>query len=202
MESENTNYDRLVKMLDEIEIGEEETRSVVIKPKEAFATQMQISIYDYNKAVREIGFSESTRGYEQRQPAPEGAAIPKIQVENNLARERSDAANEIKHLIGGAGREFEDVIGREVATLPKEKLILPTLSLQDQIHELEGIKKAMQTNALNENQIDVVKLEIAGLNEQMKSEKLTLDDEFQRSLFELRNKLLGEIKNRLLNVNN
>ncbi len=200
-DNQNANYDQAVDLLERMEDAEA-GKSVLIDTKAALAYQIEIEAYDYNKACKEIEITEGGRipAVEAPQFKSGQEAVAKKVPVKSVAKESFDAAKEIKHLIGGAGKEYEKIVEEESKKISKEKLVLPTLSLQDQIHELEGIKEGLDNNAFTAEQLGVVRSEVIGLSEQVRYEKIRSKDQFQRSLFELRNKLLAELGNKLLSV--
>ncbi len=200
---EIVDYDQVVDALEEMEKEGDEAKSVVINTKDALSYQIKTDTYDYERVCKEIAETEGGKI-----PEVEEAVIKqeKINVANKMpvksvAKESFDAAKEIKQLIGGAGKEFEQVVEEEAKKINKEKLVLPTLSLQDQIRELESIKEGIENRAFTDDQLSIVKSEIIGLSEQVRYEKTNSKDQFQRSLIELRNKLLGDLRNKFLSVN-
>ncbi len=200
---ENVDYNQAVKTIDEMEGENEETKSVMINTKEALSYQIDVGTYDYNKACKEIEITEGGKIPAIEEPTAkqiQEAKAKQVPVKS-VTKESFDAAKEIKQLIGGAGKEFDQVVEEEAKKINKEKLVLPTLSLQDQIHELEGIKEGLDNKAFTQYQLSIVRSEVIGLSEQVRYEKIKSKDQFQRSLIELRNKLLTELGNKFLSVN-
>lgn len=75
----------------------------------------------------------------------------------------------------------------------QQKLVLVSLSLQDQITELDKINTMLDSKIFNDSQLQIVKLEINGL---MKN-KITPSDDFQKGLVAMRDSRLKEIAGKL-----
>ncbi|MGC8662273.1 MAG: hypothetical protein ACP5RT_00590 [Candidatus Micrarchaeia archaeon] len=142
-----------------------------------------INSYNYDEALKKIGSFEGREELRQeRQPA-------ELHYEKKKAE---NAAKEIKSIVGSIGKEFEKSVKRETEKIKGEKLVLPTLSLQDQISELEKISEGIDEKVFNEEQMKIIKEEVRGLNEKLKSKKSQPIDEFQKSLLSLRDQKMKE----------
>jgi hypothetical protein len=75
--------------------------------------------------------------------------------------------------------------------------VLPTLSLQDQISELEKISEGLDEQVFSDEQLKIIKDEVYGLRDRIKGEKISATDEFQKSLINLRNQKINEVIKKL-----
>lgn len=213
----DAEYTTVAQALDSIEQGNEQ-KVLVVDPNQALSEQVKISGYDYDSACKQIGGIESVLSAEQQAAAQKAPIVPSVNVGQraNQIRQRIgeaeiqkrmgvidkevlDAAKDLGRLIGGAGKGFEQMMQERITKIQTKKLVLPNLSLQDQIHELEGVLEALDQNALDSDQLKIVRLEIAGVSASRRQEKP--QDDSQRSLIASRDKLLSDIGNRLLNTN-
>ena len=74
-------------------------------------------------------------------------------------------------------------------------LVLPTLSLNDQLSELEKINLALEGNLFDDEQLGIVKAEAQGLSRSLRKGKPSQD--YQKELVELRDKRLKEVLDKL-----
>ncbi|MDE1824833.1 MAG: hypothetical protein KGH61_02330 [Candidatus Micrarchaeota archaeon] len=102
--------------------------------------------------------------------------------------------------LGGAGKSLEGKMEEGIARARSRKLVLPTLSIQDQIHDLEGIVKGLQSNAFDGEQLGVVREEVLGTIELEKVSQGKKNED--QELAGLRDRLLDQAKNSLLSTNN
>ncbi|MDE1762271.1 MAG: hypothetical protein KGH59_03185 [Candidatus Micrarchaeota archaeon] len=137
-----------------------------------------------------------------------GKIVSSLELKKKVAAIDKDtikAAGEIRGITGSAAKEFEGKVKTAEVAMKKaaerkpqaKKLILPGLSLQDQIHDLEGISDGLAQNAFDGEQLGVIRDEVEGVEEARKIEKESPAD---AQLLALRNKLLEEVKNRLLSA--
>ena len=77
--------------------------------------------------------------------------------------------------------------------MKQQPLVLPGLSLQDQIIELEKINSVIDSDSLTEEQLDIIKVEIKGLL----ASRSTGVGEFQPDLSGIRDARLAEIARKI-----
>jgi len=174
------------KIFEEIENLERPENIIELDIDKALQNKIDFKEYDYNEALLLL------RGSEEKVEQKEQEIVQKApQKEEN--EQILKATNEIKEIVGSVGKEFEKSIKRETQRIKGEKLILPTLSLQDQISELEKISEGIDENVFNEEQRKIIKIEVRGLKDKIKNEKIMPSDELQRSLVALRNQKVEEV---------
>lgn len=175
------------KIIEEVDKAGVSNSVVEIDLNEAVSNTIQIGSYSYEQALRDLGGIEAK---EEVKPRVEQAMPAARGIESE---EVTKAAKEIKNVIGSLGKEFEKGIKKETQKIKGEKLILPTLSLQDQISELEKISEGIDEDVFTEEQMKIIKEEVNGLRDKIMLEKSTPIDEFQRSLIALRNQKVEEV---------
>lgn len=195
MEEASVDYGKAVEILESIEAEKGEEKQVLIKASDALASEISLKSYDYDKALATIG--EGFFVKPEVVPTPVVPQPPIVTQKPKSEAVAMETAREMKQMAGPAARGFEGVKSKEVTPPGREKLILPTLSLQDQVHELEGINEGLGLNAFDDDHLRVVRYEISGLSNLVKGERTTTTDDFQRSLIELRNRRLSEVSGRL-----
>ncbi|MGI0141332.1 MAG: hypothetical protein ACREBF_01625 [Candidatus Micrarchaeales archaeon] len=210
------DYTSAAEKLEGIEQGYEQKR-VVLDPKQALAEQIKISDYSYEDAVRTISGMEIPLAEQQSAQQKTMINVPNVnmgqaatQIKQRIGdveigkrvvsmdKEMIDAAKDIGRFVGSAGKGFEELVGEQILKSKTSKLVLPNLALQDQVNELQGINDALGQNALDAEQIKIVKLEIAGVEISRKREKI---DASQAAVLAMRDKLLSDIGNRLKSAN-
>ncbi|MGC9099212.1 MAG: hypothetical protein ACP5HW_01535 [Candidatus Micrarchaeia archaeon] len=171
------------KILEEVDSVGKSSNVVEIDMGSAISKSI-LNRYSYDDALKKLSIFEGREEIKIEKPqAP--APVEEEKVEK--------AAEEIKEVIGSIGKEFEKNIKRETGRIKGEKLVLPTLSLQDQISELEKISEGIDENVFTEEQMKIVKEEVTGLKDKVKMEKTAPTDEFQKSLISLRNQKIEEV---------
>ncbi|MDE1827800.1 MAG: hypothetical protein KGH65_01425 [Candidatus Micrarchaeota archaeon] len=214
----DTDYTTVAQALEAIEQGSEQ-KVLVVDANQALADQVKILGYDYDTACKKIGGIEMLVTAEQQAAAQKVQIVPNVNVAEKasqirqrigeadiqkrigvLDKEMLDAAKDVGKMLGNVSKGFEQMVESRVSKIQTKKLVLPSLSLQDQMHELEGILDALDQNALDAEQLKIVRLEIAGVNASRQRGKP--QDESQQPLIAARDKLLSDIGNRLLNTNN
>ncbi|MDE1845710.1 MAG: hypothetical protein KGH53_00280 [Candidatus Micrarchaeota archaeon] len=222
MEGQN-EYANVSELLEKIEGERGAGANVLIDPSAALANEVTIESYDYDKACSIIGGIETVVIEQQAASQRPQIQIPSVSVNTQAVtqtasqirqkigdaqiqkriltvnKEMLDAAREIGGIVGGAGMEIEKSIQESIKNAKAKKLILPNLSLQDQIDELEGINEGLDQGAFDAQQLRIVSQEIAGTKEVAKGQRF---DESQAEMGQLRDKLLLEIGNKLLSTNN
>ena len=158
----------------------------------------------------------SQQQYVHREAKPEKEKV--VKEGPHFGKELETAAEDVKHLVSRIGKkeakpvqeiipkkpEVQKRTGRleqkiqkaakktEVVQAPEEKLVLPSLSLQDQLSDLEGISDGLKEYMFGEEELSIMKAEVFGLEKIAKSEKAP-SDPIQKNLFEARNNKLAEV---------
>lgn len=220
------SYNSISDALEKAEQSSGPQATLLLDPNEALASQITISDYDYEKAVKTISGIENLLLEQQAAAQKSAIQMPNINVNMGgvtntasqirqkiegadlqkrmlvLDSEMINAAKEIGSIIGGAGRELEEQISEEIYKIKTSKLVIPGLSLQDQIHELEGIEDGLNQKAFDSEQLKIIRQEVSGVEEAVKRASSQVIDESQKDLVEVRTRLVSEIRNKLLNSNN
>ncbi|MEM0086917.1 MAG: hypothetical protein QW774_00655 [Candidatus Micrarchaeaceae archaeon] len=188
-------YADAVKLVSEIESVSTQNESVIIDPESALKNRIQESAYKYEDAYRIISSVEGLKP----QPQPAIQQQP-LQVQRAQPTETKEVSEEIKKLVSKASIEFEESVLKEIEKVKVGKLVLPTLSLQDQLSELEKINEGLDENVFNGEQLKIIRQEIFGLAETLRYEKSKSLDAFQASLAAMRAKRLEEAEAKLSKV--
>ncbi|MDE1856102.1 MAG: hypothetical protein KGH49_02595, partial [Candidatus Micrarchaeota archaeon] len=187
---EPTDYNSIADAIDRAE-GAAHAMGIVLDLKDALASQVDIEPYDYNSACKRIGSMESALSAEQQAAAQKvqivipgeqqvaqraaqirtkikGAEMEKKLV--GLNKEVLGAAAQIGKIVGATGKGIAAQVSQGIESAKLKKLVLPNLSLTDQIHELEGIGEGLAQRAFDGTQLQIIKSEIAGLEEKAAKE--------------------------------
>lgn len=193
--------------VEEIGRTESETpaeRSAMISIGDVLGSTISIAPMPYDTAAGIIGAVEGGYTYvpPQVKPSaaikPTGAPItPRRAPMAPVSPETVEAAKEIKSMVGGAGREYEEKVRKEAGKVKKGTLVLPTLSVQDQISELEKISMGMDEKVFNTDMKKIIVDEVGGLSGVVKGENLQNMDVFQRNLVSVRDQRLDEVMGKL-----
>jgi hypothetical protein len=192
MADASITYNQAVQNIEDFAV--ERSVVFVIDPTNMFANSIRVGAFDYEKAYEIISATEGTRRERVEAVQQPVLKMPTIQPKE---REEISASKEIAKIISSAGREFENKVAAEAVKIKKEKIILPTLSIQDQISDLEKMSEGIDENVFNEEQLDIIRLEAGGMDDRIKYEKQIPADEFQKSLVDLRNRRLQEVLSKL-----
>jgi len=149
-------------------------------------------LIDYLNSVE--GNIEGTEAYEQRQMSERsGTLVGKLVnaevLGSNTIRKGSSIAKELESLLSATGSEFMSHV-RDSG----DKLVLPTLSLQDQISELEKISVGLDSSSFSPEELKIIRMEVVGL---MKRKRPAPSDEFQRNLASMRDVRLKDVSRKL-----
>ncbi|MDE1870191.1 MAG: hypothetical protein KGH71_04385 [Candidatus Micrarchaeota archaeon] len=221
-----TEYAAISETLDKIEQDRSAQGRIQIDPSAILGHQVEVLDSDYDKACSIIGGIESEILAQQKasQQGPQ-IQIPVVNVNKEVAqtasqirqrigsveiqksivsanKEMLSAAKEIGGIVGGAGKELGGMIQEGIAKAKAKKLILPNLSVQDQIHELEGISDGIDQKVFDAEQLGIIRQEIDGIKEIGRALKGVAIDPSQREMLALRDKLVLDVGNKLLNTNN
>ncbi len=202
------DYNECVDMINSAEAHDTEARSVIA------------DIYDLGNAVeiRQYSEAEAAEAIEYADSAVEAAAgTKKEQVQQpqkqilqktyvrlreksparGAGREMDAVAKELEAAISNATKELKERVGERMKQVqqPAESagLVMVTLSLQDQIGELEKISAGIDSGAFTTEQMEIIKIEIRGL---MKA-RGSAPDAFQANLLKIRDDRLREVSKKL-----
>ncbi len=97
---------------------------------------------------------------EAQKPAP---GIKRVIRNEEYRKETEKAAGKLEQRFRNIGEEFEGNIEKFSEKVNTSGLVLPKLSLQDQINDLQKISEGLDENAFGEDELNVINDEIAGL---------------------------------------
>ncbi len=123
-------------------------------------------------------------------------------TKQNIGNEMAEAAGRLKNMMGAAGTEFEKGVKKEIVEtkVEKQQTVMPKLSLQDQVSDLEKIEEGIGEDAFDDEQIEIIKQEINALSLAASKEMMSRLSWEQKQLALLRNQKIKEIR-RALNMN-
>jgi len=196
-----TNYDEVLSLIEGIEegAGSQQRKSFVIDTASLSET-LDIKQVDYNEVLKEFGIetapeAESEQRAQMSVPKPEQAkpqGAPKPRAKPNPSYFKKDLEEAASRLgvIAKAGSEISNVVKEEKEKAKTKGLVLPTLSINDQISDLEKISEGLKEQVFTKEQIDIIVLEANGLARLIAQGK---QPTVPTDLAELRNRLLKEI---------
>jgi hypothetical protein len=184
---EEIDYNKAVETLESMQ---KNTQGINVNLKDAIASRLDIEEYTYKKAIEKLDKAEFK--VEAQHPQVQQANV-QLTNEPGTNKEVLEATKEIKNIVGSAGKEFERTVKKEIKNIRGGKLILPSLSLQDQISDLEKMSEGIDEHVFTEEQLNMIRYEVNGLADKIKFEKPIGKGDFQMSLIALRNKKLTEV---------
>lgn len=188
MTSAGITYDEAVQSIESF--ATESAAVFVIDPSAVFSKSVSIGAFDYDKADAVISLTEGTK--REKAEAVQQPLL-RMPLAQQKMQEEPAIGKEIENLISGAGKAFESKIAAERAKVGKGKLVLPTLSIQDQISDLEKMSEGIDEHVFDTEQMKIIRLETEGMSDRIRYEKQAPTDEFQMSLVTLRNQRLNEV---------
>ena len=210
-------YEDAVKIIEESESAEKQA-SFEINVENIFKSRLNEAEYDYSKADAKIGYVESrgivgmlSQQQVQRDAKPEKEKV--VREGPYFGKELEVAAEDVKHLVSRIGKKHAKPVAEALPKKPEafkkvekpehkaakkaeasegEKLVLPSLSLQDQLSDLQGISDGLNEYMFGDEELSIMKAEIFGLEKIARGEKAP-SDPIQKNLFEARNSKLAEV---------
>jgi hypothetical protein len=107
------------------------------------------------------------------------------------------AARELNRSVKSVEKEFGEAVQRDSGKVGANGLVMPRLSLQDQLSELEKISEGLDRGAFNEDQKKMIASEIAGMDAISAKEDAGGQDENLKELVALRARRISDIKSKL-----
>jgi len=184
-------------------------KAVAVQPVESTGSYAQL--VELIESVEGGGRQKAKEVQKQKAPEPQEhiimSGLEQAKYSNPVpsftAKEEEAARKEfeaLKEKLGGIAPKIREL------KRPKVKsgdLVLPTLSLTDQISELERIIEGVKENIFDKEHMDIVKLEVFGLNEiierserakrkQAKAANAEAATTIEESLVQVRNQRLAE----------
>ncbi|MGC8586837.1 MAG: hypothetical protein ACP5K9_00915 [Candidatus Micrarchaeia archaeon] len=187
------SYDNIFGMLETVENASKRPESVVIDSGKVFSSKIEEKMYSVEETRALLSKLEGIRRVEQVQYAPEKTQFAAQQQPRAGA---PDITKEIEQIVGNASKDFEKSLERELEKIETKKLILPSLSLQDQLSELEKISEGLDEQVFDDEQLKIIVSEVKGLRERLKFEKMPAE-QFQSSFIVPRNNRLMEVEEKL-----
>jgi hypothetical protein len=190
------DYDKIIEMVD-AEGAQPSDASVSIDLSSAFADEIEVKELKYADVSAIVEGveprKESAPEIKQQQPEVQApVAIPK----HETSKEMEGAAGVLKGMVGGAGNELEETVTKEVEKKKGEDLVMPSLSVQDQLADLEKIAEGIKERAFDKEQLKIISQEVAALSSEAGTGREGLGEE-QLEIVMLRDQKVKEIKGKL-----
>ena len=184
-------------------------KAVAVQPVESTGSYAQL--VELIESVEGGGRQKAKEVQKQKAPEPQEhiimSGLEQAKYSNPVpsftAKEEEAARKEfeaLKEKLGGIAPKIRELKRPRVKS---GDLVLPTLSLTDQISELERIIEGVKENIFDKEHMDIVKLEVFGLNEiierserakrkQAKAANAEAATTIEESLVQVRNQRLAE----------
>lgn len=199
MEDE-TAYDETAQLVDSIDSSRPGAEAS-IDIKELFANRIATKKIGYAEAD---GMLEKVTGTAARvsQPVQQQVQQPRAQpraqaTQREAAGEMAGAAASLKSMVGGVEKEFTEGISRKIEEAKQANLVMPKLSVQDQLSDLDKIKEGIEEGVFGREQMKIIIDELRGMSQIASREDTSAMSADQRELVLMRNQRIKEIKLRL-----
>ena len=199
------DYNESVSLIDSIQAKDTEVRTVVA---DIYDLGAEISIREYlgiESADLVKGMDKQTEGTKAADEAAKPAAQkpkekqikPTAEMLSRINERKREVAKELEEMIKveAKPKAAEPKVAQEEPEAHKEVLVLPGLSVQDQIRELEKIEIGLDQGVFESIQLEIIRKEIAGLK--AAAEATIPADDFQRNLVQIRDSRLNEVSKKL-----
>ena len=196
-EGDASDYEKASELIGEAGAGGAATATIDIDGMLAERIEIRSVAYSEVSALLESVEATSAEASQQQQQAQQRSAAqrtePQAQVGRALGKEAAGAASALKGAVGGAGKEFEVFVKSDLAAASAKRLVMPKLSVQDQLSDLEGIEEGVSEGVFDKRHMGIIAEEIRWLYAaSMREDTKSLSEE-QKELVALRNKKVMEI---------
>lgn len=195
---EALDYEKVIERVDSAhETPEEAPVSIDLSTAfENFIEEKELRYSDVSALVEgaEVKKIEGAPEAQVQAPAPrQEVPVPK----HELGKEMEGAAGKLRGMIGGAGREFEGSVTKEIEKAKEANLVMPTLSMQDQLSDLEKIDEGLGEDVFDKEQIGIIIKEIGALSNIVARQDTSELSDDEKEIALMRDQKVKEIKVRL-----
>lgn len=193
---EAADYEKEAELADAIDAAPA-SESMPIDIGEAFSDRLEIKKLNYSQIslmLEKVGGGlrgEMEAGATQQ--VAQQVQVPKQEI----SRERIGAAVRLRSMAGNAGREFEKGVARRVEAQEESGLVMPKLSVQDQLADLEKIKEGLDERVFSKEQLQIIREEIGWLSYTATHAAEPVPSGDEGELVLIRNQRVKEIKRKL-----
>ncbi len=196
---ETLDYEKVIVQVDAAPEPSEKS-SISIDLSTAFDNSIEVKELKYDDVSAFI--DSVAEGAKKAEAAPEAKPKPAVQVQaaapkHDVQREMEVAATKLRGMIGGAGKELEKTVTKEFAKPKETKLVMPTLSTQDQLADLEKIQDGIEGNLFTKDQMDIIIQEVQELSKNPASKETGGMSDEEKEVALMRDQKVKEIKVRL-----
>lgn len=199
--AKSRSYKEMLEMIESVEGGGRRIRdqpSQMMPPQQQ--TQVQtpkpVKLQKQQKPQREQPHI-ITSGVAQAQFTQTNVVTPQIPTAVDAAKKRESVANELSQMAKRLASMTPDIQEFTRKKINTKDLVLPTLSIADQISELERIIEGLNERVFDAEHIKVVSQEVYGLRQVVAGQKKKMKpregtQSLEQSLWELRDQRLNE----------
>lgn len=179
-----------------------ETASISIDISAAFGNSIEMKELRYEDVSALIEGAETKKAETQPEakPQPEvqvqAAAVP-IVPKHEVGKEMAGAAIRLRGMIGGVGKEFEESVTKRIESVEDANLVMPTLSTQDQLSDLEKIEGGIDAGLFDKEQTDIIVQEVNALSRIIARQDTSGLSDDEKEIALMRDQKVKEIKVRL-----
>lgn len=192
-------YDAAVGIIEQMESEQPQRRGANLSVQKALSDVEAPKEYDAES--REALIEEMERlgpqeGTVEKEPSAVSQQAGKIAVAGSrvkrvLEKDIGVAATDLSRALKGVEGEMGKVVKQRPRRVKAEEAVITTLSLQDQVSELEKISMGLDASVFSDEQLKIIGMELNALKDYTRREKVP-DTEFERNLISVRNSRLEE----------
>ena len=207
---DDADYESVASMVDSLEMtaGQE---SAQVEIEDVFADSLKVKRIAYADILKSLEAPEARKAERVQAAAaqPQAAGATRLQgaqapqrprpeaPELEVGKEMAGAADRLRSIVGSAGRGLEESIQREEEKREERNLVMPRLSVQDQLSDLEKMAEGLQEGVFDAGQKKIITEEIRWLSSAASRKNLSGMNDEMRELVLLRDQKVKEIKGRL-----
>ena len=155
-------------------------------------------VKSFGKEIEDIHIQPAAQPKAQEPALPSANAVQTASEGYSLmGEERKKAARVLGGIVKSIGKEFEQTVSRKTEQAGDETLMMPKLSLSDQIHDLKMIDEGLDQGIFDANYLEVINAEISNLYSVVVSEKPESTNQDQTDLRRIRDSLCKSAYNKL-----
>jgi len=204
--TEAANYEQTAAAVDLVDASYHEGLAT-LDMSEVFLDVLEIKKLKYSDVGMlvegsEIKKAEAVQEVQSQPQQQQQTQQPKVQMQVQVPRhaledDMKQAANKLMGMAGGVGKEFEEMIEKDIEEARESKLIMPKLSLQDQVSDLEKVQEGITEGSFGKEQVNIITKEIKALDRIASREDISKLSDDQKELAAMRNQKVKEIKSGL-----
>jgi hypothetical protein len=194
---DSADYQQAVALVDMID-SNPGLDSVPVDIGAAFSSRLDMKLIKYSQATQMLASIPGLKVEPVQEAQPQPQPKPQVQVpKHELKKEMNVAAAKLGGMAGSAGKEFQQGVVKKAETIDESKLVMPKLSVPDQLSDLEKMSEGMSEGVFDKEQLKIIAQELNGLLHIAASESTSGMSDDLRELILIRNQRVKELITKL-----